>query len=400
MKTIAFETFWSQMRMDSLKDPLAQSESSAIRAYLNVNPEGALLRECQDIVEELRMMSRIFTQQSQVVKDFKKALEKMNEKDDRRHESAASFQKLLENAELSGGESHRVPKSTIINAGEVLEQILERRTEIDELEEAAKRTSQQVSGRLLTLHRLLTKTQLQDLLTLKQQQASIIEARMALKRADLSIHQNRSIMLFTIVTIFFLPLSFFTSIFSMNNIEWGKKPLSIHTQFRFMCKRPCPKAFIHFLTALVPVSFAVITFSLLIAFSVWTRSLFSMAKAVVTAFIVQYSPIPWIQELQWLSSEKFAEIEWKATKKIEDKRVQRQKRIEDMKDQRRRKRDEEKDKEAKKQRAGELKTAERQMSADGKNFAWIRRRTERWRGGGGDGIGETTETSEEVFGKV
>lgn len=80
--------------------------------------------------------------------------------------------------------------------------------------------------------------------------------------------------------------------------------------------------------------------------------------------------------------------------------MQRQRRIEDMKDQRRRRRDEEKAKEAKKQRAGELKTAERQMSADGKTFAWVRRRTGRWRDGGGDGIGETTETSEEVFGKV
>lgn len=50
MKTIAFETFWAQMRMDSLKDPfqLQDSEKSAIRAFLNVNPEGALLRESQD----------------------------------------------------------------------------------------------------------------------------------------------------------------------------------------------------------------------------------------------------------------------------------------------------------------------------------------------------------------
>lgn len=138
------------MRLDSLKDPLAQSENSAIRAYLNVNPEGALLRECQDIIEELRMMSRIFTQQSQVVKDFKKALEKLNERDDRMHESESNFnlRTVLEHSDIPGleTESHynRVPKTTIVNAGETLEQILERRTEIDELEEAAKRTSQQV----------------------------------------------------------------------------------------------------------------------------------------------------------------------------------------------------------------------------------------------------------------
>ena len=176
-------------------------------------------------------MSRIFTQQYQVVKDFKKALEKLNEREDRKQEPVATkdLRKFFEKFGLTPGDLEsegvkpqyiRVPKSTLVNAAEVLEQILERRTEIEELEEAANRTSQQ----------------LQDLLALKQQQASIIEARMALKRADLSIHQGRSIMLFTIVTIFFLPLSFFTSIFGMNNKEWEASPMSIHRQFRFMCK--------------------------------------------------------------------------------------------------------------------------------------------------------------------
>lgn len=103
------------------------------------------------------MMSRIFTQQYQVVKDFKKALEKLNEREDRKQEQPAAvknLRKVLEDmglnpGDLAGGslrpQYNRVPKSTLINAGEVLEQILERRAEIEELEEAAKRTSQQVS---------------------------------------------------------------------------------------------------------------------------------------------------------------------------------------------------------------------------------------------------------------
>lgn len=103
-------------------------------------------------------MSRIFTQQYQVVKDFKKALEKLNEREDRKQEQPAAvknLRKVLEDMGLNpgdlGGDNlrpqyNRVPKSTLINAGEVLEQILERRAEIEELEEAAKRTSQQVSS--------------------------------------------------------------------------------------------------------------------------------------------------------------------------------------------------------------------------------------------------------------
>jgi len=40
-------------------------------------------------------------------------------------------------------------------------------------------------------------------LTLKQQQASIVEAKAALQRAEESVKQGRAIMAFTIVTIFF-----------------------------------------------------------------------------------------------------------------------------------------------------------------------------------------------------
>ena len=67
------------------------------------------------------MMARIFTQQYQVVKDFNKALEKLNEREP------------------------RVPKTTLENVAEVLGQILERRTEIEEVEEEGNRTSEQVS---------------------------------------------------------------------------------------------------------------------------------------------------------------------------------------------------------------------------------------------------------------
>ena len=85
--------------------------------------------------------------------------------------------------------------------------------------------------------------QLKDLLSLKQQQASIIEAKHALKRADESVIQGRSVMLFTIVTIIFLPLSFMTSVFGMNASDYddpsgdGNK-MSLRQQFRLLCSSP------------------------------------------------------------------------------------------------------------------------------------------------------------------
>jgi len=81
--------------------------------------------------------------------------------------------------------------------------------------------------------------QLNHLLSLKQQQASIIEAKLALRRADESVIQGRSLMLFTIVTIIFLPLSFMSSVFGMNASDFdapgGGNNMSLKHQFRIIC---------------------------------------------------------------------------------------------------------------------------------------------------------------------
>jgi hypothetical protein len=83
---------------------------------------------------------------------------------------------------------------------------------------------------------------LKALLDLKQQQASIIEAKYALKRADESVKQGRSIMLFTIITIIFLPLSFMSSVFGMNASEFsspnGGNSMSLVHQFKLLCSPP------------------------------------------------------------------------------------------------------------------------------------------------------------------
>ena len=57
----------------------------------------------------------------------------------------------------------------------------------------------------------LTFPQLNGLLSLKQQQASIVEAKAAIRRADESVRQGRAIMAFTIVTIFFVSPNIITS---------------------------------------------------------------------------------------------------------------------------------------------------------------------------------------------
>jgi hypothetical protein len=48
---------------------------------LNINPEGVLLREAHDIMDELRMMRRVYDQQLNVVTDFLKHLQDLHDQE-------------------------------------------------------------------------------------------------------------------------------------------------------------------------------------------------------------------------------------------------------------------------------------------------------------------------------
>ncbi|KAJ0114860.1 hypothetical protein J7T55_004602 [Diaporthe amygdali] len=66
-----------------------------------------------------------------------------------------------------------------------------------------------------------TRHDFDKLLETVQRQAQIDEVRLSRQQADLASAQNRSVMIFTVFTVIFLPLSFFTSLFGMNTHEWG-----------------------------------------------------------------------------------------------------------------------------------------------------------------------------------
>ncbi|KAF7554998.1 hypothetical protein G7Z17_g2492 [Cylindrodendrum hubeiense] len=186
--TMAFELFWNNVKWQPMNVDANSSEDST-RSYLNINPEGVLLRESQDIAEELSIMERIFKQQSTVVKDFKKYM-------DTHH---AEFERASNNTNKPTKRQRTLMKTArradTVEAADFIEQIKNRTTEINELKKSVAQTT----------------VQLQELLTLKQQQAGIVEAKAgiaeakaALTRADESVRQGRTIMAFTVVTIFFV----------------------------------------------------------------------------------------------------------------------------------------------------------------------------------------------------
>ncbi|KAK8102512.1 hypothetical protein PG984_015658 [Apiospora sp. TS-2023a] len=206
MTAVAYDTFWRNTKLYN-KNMLPKTVGTK---YLDINPEGALLKEAQDIAEELKMMKRIYNEQLKVVKDFKRHLIHPQVRRTEKMDSAGQLRRLLldlidhkdkqEEDDEEGDDGPGTPKlkqnqsknqvaeETLHEAEGVLELVKSRRTEIIELEQSALHTCQQLEG----------------FLTLKQQQASIVEAKAALERAEESVKQGRAIMAFTIVTIFFV----------------------------------------------------------------------------------------------------------------------------------------------------------------------------------------------------
>lgn len=80
-------------------------------------------------------------------------------------------------------------------------------------------------------------TSLTHLLDLKQKHANAFEARFARDLAALTAHQGQTILVFTIVTIIFLPMSFIAAFFAINFREWtesGTPQLSIGYVAKYM----------------------------------------------------------------------------------------------------------------------------------------------------------------------
>ncbi|KAK2008900.1 hypothetical protein LZ32DRAFT_565819 [Colletotrichum eremochloae] len=68
-----------------------------------------------------------------------------------------------------------------------------------------------------------TRTDYEKLLEMVQRKAQVDEVRWSRLQTELASSQNLSVMIFTTFTVIFLPLSFFSSLFGMNTVEWEKQ---------------------------------------------------------------------------------------------------------------------------------------------------------------------------------
>ncbi|KAI0427549.1 hypothetical protein F5Y09DRAFT_28291 [Xylaria sp. FL1042] len=166
----------------------------------NMSAEGELEQEIQDIIEELEIMISVNNTQLDVCKKF------------------ISHASSLIKAD-SGGCTWRDEELEALQGGpKLIARVEERIRFLESMLKTASNASDQVK----------------DLSQLRQQQDSVIQALQSVKLSRDSIDQGRTIMVFTIVTIIFSPLSFLSSIFGMNNAEFGDNQWKVTDQLKLI----------------------------------------------------------------------------------------------------------------------------------------------------------------------
>jgi len=149
--------------------------------HLTINEELLLLQKATDLVDELRILLHLFYEQRKVIRSF---ISQVKEVSPRAAETA----------------------------GDAL-------IMIDEFEEDMTKHQKDAHS---------ARESLLFLLDLKQKKANLDEAQAthalteaSRKEQQESVEQGRTMMIFTVFTIVFLPLSFFTSLYGMNLREWS-----------------------------------------------------------------------------------------------------------------------------------------------------------------------------------
>lgn len=167
---------------------------------LDIGAETDLLAEAKDIRDELNMIAKVLEDQRSVISDLETAFSDVyKEERKKQHDLKRHFKDQLKTID----------------------------THMKDLERMDKQAER--------IYKSIT-----DLLDLKQKHANAFEARFARDQAAGTARQGQTIMVFTIVTIIFLPLSFIAALFTINIEEYPRTPggdeplLPMSYVFKFM----------------------------------------------------------------------------------------------------------------------------------------------------------------------
>ncbi|KAF2681139.1 hypothetical protein K458DRAFT_392364 [Lentithecium fluviatile CBS 122367] len=222
----------SEIFMGKSKGSAASRESREIVQALDPSYDLTAWIELNDIQDELSMLGSLFGKQSEVVSDLISSYELLDKSSDKmNHKQSIGW---LKDAKMCVSRYQQ------------------------KVEELRTRTQTAIVDN-------------QSLLDMKQKQSNVIEAYFGRIAAQTQGEQNRTILIFTIFTVVFLPLSFFTSLFSMNVREWTGNDTNktLHTV----------------VTLMVSVSVFVIIAALLMAF--FSRHIMEGTSATVQKTVVR-----------------------------------------------------------------------------------------------------------------
>ncbi|KAI0387824.1 hypothetical protein F5Y04DRAFT_241086 [Hypomontagnella monticulosa] len=214
-QTIDFERLWHWI---NIARRINRRQAAPDLPNWDLRAEGEIEIEIQDIVEELEIILSIYKSQLEVITRFVRQVSEILEPD-----KISRTHKKLAQADIfkSGGAN-------------LLLKVNER---IDYLEKLLRSALDAAST-------------VKDLSQLRQQQDSIIQAWQSVRLSSEAIDQSKTIMVFTIVTIIFAPLSFMSSIFGMNAAEFADNQITLRQQFTYIF----PVSLAVFLVALVATS--------------------------------------------------------------------------------------------------------------------------------------------------
>ncbi|KAK8122833.1 hypothetical protein PG984_011503 [Apiospora sp. TS-2023a] len=221
-----FRKFWRWAT--EIEDTIqANGNSADIIVPLDLFTEGMLIRELKDIIEELDIMVYTVRTQREVLRTFignaERILDPLNEFRSSNQRAFLSSQRRKDaancNEDQAGykDDNQRVVQEDKFfrfrgHADQSSTKLLSRIENLEELREAANAGVESLKG----------------------QQASLIQAWRSTSQSEESVSQGRVILVFTLVTIVFLPLSFMSSVFGMNNAEFGSGTWEVRTQVVYM----------------------------------------------------------------------------------------------------------------------------------------------------------------------
>lgn len=166
-----------------------QNETESFDPLLDIRAETSLLTEVRDIRDELNILTMVLNSQLFTLGDFRSC--------------------LIEELSTDRYGMSRKPTSFLMDIRKrTLDQ--ERRLKVH------KRDIDAMDQQADRLYKSLT-----DLLDLKQKHSNALEARFASEQALAAAREGQTVMVFTIVTIIFMPMSFIAAYFGINIDSFG-----------------------------------------------------------------------------------------------------------------------------------------------------------------------------------